>query len=84
MQTAVILYGLPPTFTAKELEDLLRPFGAVRSLRVSSWDGASFVIGYGDMQSRDSARQAVKTLHGTVVGGHTVIAHRSMPLKMSM
>ena len=80
MQRAVILYGLPPTFTTEALRELLSGFGAVQSVRLSLPDHSSFLIGYGEMNDRDQARQAVKTLHGTVVRGHILIVHRSMPL----
>lgn len=80
MQRAVILYGLPPTFTAQALYALLSQFGTVQTVRLSPPDRSSFIIGYGEMKDRDQARQAVKTLHGTMVGGQTLIVHRSMPL----
>src|SRR5688500_5394914 len=84
MQRAIIVYGLPPTFTVEALRELLSRFGAVQSVRLSPPDHSSFIIGYGEMKHRDEARQAVKTLHGTVVGGHTVIVHRSMPLSTGL
>ena len=80
MQRAVILYGLPPTFTAEALRALLSQFGTVQMVRLSPPDPSSFIIGYGEMNDRDQARQVVKTLHGTMVGGQTLIVHRSMPL----
>jgi hypothetical protein len=80
MQRAVIVYGLPPTFTVAELSALLNQFGVVQSVRLSPRDHASFIIGYGEMKHRDEARRAVKALHGTVIGGQTLIVHRSMPL----
>jgi hypothetical protein len=80
VQRAVILYGLPPTFTAEALRALLSQFGTVQMVRLSPPDHASFIIGYGEMNDRDQARQGVKRLHGTMVGGHTLIVHRSMPL----
>ena len=80
MQRAVILYGLPRTFTAEALRELLSRFGAVHTVRLSPPDHSSLTIGYGEMMHRDQARQAVKMLHGTVLGGHTLIVHRSMPL----
>lgn len=80
MQRAVILYGLPLTFTAEALRELLSRFGTVQLVRLSQPDHSSFIIGYGKMKHRDEAREAVKTLHGTMVGGYTLIVHRSMPL----
>ena len=73
VQRAVILYGLPPTFTAEALRELLSRFGAVQSVHLSPPDHSSFIIGYGEMKHRDQARQAVKSLHGTVLAGHTLI-----------
>ena len=80
MQRAVILYGLPPTFTAEALRELLSRFGPVQSVHLSPPDHSSFIIGYGEMKHRDQAREAVKMLHGTMVGGHTLIVHRSVPI----
>ncbi|MDQ6734456.1 MAG: RNA-binding protein [Nitrospirota bacterium] len=80
MQRAVILYGLPPAFTAEDLRELLSQFGPLHAVRLSPPDQSAFTIGYVEMESREQARQAVQTLHGTVVDGQTLIVHRSMPL----
>jgi RNA recognition motif-containing protein len=76
VQRAVILYGLPPTFTVEALRALLSQFGTVEMVRVSPPDHSSFIIGYGEMKEREQARQVVKRLHGTMVGGQTLIVHR--------
>jgi hypothetical protein len=57
VQRAVILYGLPPTFTAEALRALLSQFGTVQTVRLSPPDHSSFIIGYGEMKERDQARQ---------------------------
>jgi hypothetical protein len=78
VQRAVILYGLPRLSPLRRCGNCSAALG--RSVRLSPPDYSSFIIGYGEMKHRDQARQAVKMLHGTMVGGHTLIVHRSMPL----
>ena len=77
---AVMLYGLPPCFTAQDLRGLLRRFGSIQDVRLSPHHQSSLVLGYGEMSSEAQAHQAVKELHGTVVLGHKLIVHRSTPL----
>jgi RNA recognition motif-containing protein len=80
VQRAVMLYGLPPSFTTQDLRGLLRRFGAVQDVRLSPHNQSSLVLGYGEMNSQEQAQQAVNGLHGTVVLGHKLIVHRSMVL----
>jgi RNA recognition motif-containing protein len=82
VQRAVVLYGLPPSFTTQDLRGLLRRFGSVQDVRLSPHNRSSLVLGYGEMGSHQEAQQAVQELHGTVVFGHKLIVHRSALLSL--
>ena len=77
MHRAVVVYGLPSGFTTQDLRGLLGRFGGVQDVRLSPHHLSSLVLGYGEMNSQEQALQAATQLHGSVVHGHKLIAHRS-------
>jgi cold-inducible RNA-binding protein len=73
--------SLPYSVTEEELRELFSPFGDIESVRIimDKATGQSKGFGFVEMASVDDAQKAIENLHGTQLGGRTLIVNNARP-----
>ncbi len=75
-----MIEGLPPLFSNQQLNDLVAPFGTVRSAWVIT-DGAgkSLRIGEVEMSTAQEAERAMQTLNQSYLQGELLVVFERVP-----
>ena len=70
----LLIDGLPVSFGAGDLEELLMPYGTVlRATIQKNRDGKSMQLGFVDMATAQEAQHAVTSLNGSSLGEHLLL-----------
>jgi RNA recognition motif-containing protein len=73
--------SLPYSVTEEELRDLFSSYGEIESVRIimDKATGQSKGFGFVEMATIDDAQKAIEGLHGTQMGGRTLIVNNARP-----
>ena len=73
--------SLPYTLSEEQLKDVFVPYGAVVSVRIvtDKFTGKSKGFGFVEMEGPDSAQKAIDAVHGSDVGGRTLVVNIAHP-----
>lgn len=73
--------SLPYSLSEEQLKDIFLPYGTVVSVRIvtDKFTGKSKGFGFVEMETQDSAQKAIDALHGSEVGGRTLVVNVAHP-----
>jgi RNA recognition motif-containing protein len=73
--------SLPYSLTEEQLKDVFVPYGTVLSVRIvtDKFTGKSKGFGFVEMETQDSAQKAIDAVHGSDVGGRTLVVNVAHP-----
>lgn len=73
--------SLPYSITEEQLKDVFVPYGAVVSVRIvtDKFTGKSKGFGFVEMETQDAAQKAIDSVHGSDVGGRTLVVNIAHP-----
>lgn len=73
--------SLPYSLTEEQLKDVFAPYGTVVSVRIvtDKFTGKSKGFGFVEMETQESAQKAIEALHGSEVGGRTLVVNVAHP-----
>ncbi|MEI8329031.1 MAG: RNA-binding protein [Chlamydiia bacterium] len=73
--------SLPYSITEEQLKDVFVPYGAVVSVRIvtDKFTGKSKGFGFVEMETPEAAQKAIDAVHGSDVGGRTLVVNIAHP-----
>lgn len=73
--------SLPYSLTEEQLKDVFVPYGAVVSVRIvtDKFTGKSKGFGFVEMDTQEAAQKAIEAVHGSEVGGRTLVVNIAHP-----
>jgi len=73
--------SLPYSLTEEQLKDVFVPYGSVVSVRIvtDKFTGKSKGFGFVEMETQESAQKAIDAVHGSDVGGRTLVVNIAHP-----
>ena len=73
--------SLPYSLTEEQLKDVFVPYGTVVSVRIvtDKFTGKSKGFGFVEMETQEAAQKAIEAVHGSEVGGRTLVVNVAHP-----
>ncbi len=73
--------SLPYSITEDQLKEVFTPYGTVVSVRIvtDKFSGKSKGFGFVEMDTAEEAEKAIASLHGSEVGGRTLVVNIAHP-----
>ena len=73
--------SLPYSLTEEQLKDVFVPYSTVLSVRIvtAKFTGKSKGFGFVEMETQDSAQKAIDAVHGSDIGGRTLVVNVAHP-----
>ena len=81
MSTKLYVGSLPYSTTEQQLSELFSQYGSVQSAKVITdrYTGQSRGFGFVEMSKGEEAKKAIAALHGSELGGRTLVVNEARP-----
>jgi RNA recognition motif-containing protein len=81
VSTKLYVGSLPYSTTEQELSELFSQYGSVQSAKVITdrYTGQSRGFGFVEMSTGEEAQKAIAALHGSDMGGRTLVVNEARP-----
>ena len=81
MSTKLYVGSLPYSTTEQQLSELFSQYGSVQSAKVITdrYTGQSRGFGFVEMSTGEEAQKAIASLHGSEMGGRTLVVNEARP-----
>ena len=81
MSTKLYVGSLPYSTTEQQLSELFSQYGSVQSAKVITdrYTGQSRGFGFVEMSTGEEAQKAIASLHGSEMGGRTLVVYEARP-----
>jgi RNA recognition motif-containing protein len=81
VSTKLYVGSLPYSTTEQQLSELFSQYGSVQSAKVITdrYTGQSRGFGFVDMSTGEEAQKAIAALHGSEMGGRTLVVNEARP-----